>query len=113
MKLGSLNSNKQTLQIPWATQLRLVAQIIWHQGITRSHIRKQFWQQLWTIFRQKPQVLTIYLVLCATGEHFWEYRWIARERISQQLGYDPMIHYPPALQVQPEPVTCPPLASVN
>ena len=113
MKLGSLNSNKQTLHIPWATQLRLVAQIIWHQGITRSPIRKQFWQQLWTIFRHKPQSLTIYLALCATGEHFWEYRWTARERISQQLGYDPMIHYPPALHVQPEPVTCPPLASVH
>jgi radical SAM superfamily enzyme YgiQ (UPF0313 family) len=113
MKLGSFNSNKQTLQIPWAKQWRLIAQIIWHQGITRSQIRKQFWQQLWTILRHKPQSLTIYLALCATGEHFWEYRWTARERISQQLGYDPMIHYPPALHVQPEPVTCPPLASVH
>lgn len=113
LKLGSLKGNKQTLNIPWRKQWRLLTQIIWHQGITRSQIRKQFWQQLWTILRHKPQVLTIYLVLCATGEHFWEYRWTARERISQQLGYDPMIHYPPALQAQAETVACPPLTSVT
>ncbi len=26
----------------------------------------------------------------AAGEHFWEYRVLARERITQQLGYDPL-----------------------
>lgn len=113
MKLGSFNSNKQTLQIPWAKQWRLLVQIIWHQGIKRSQIRKQFWQQLWTIFRQKPQSLTIYLVLCATGEHFWEYRWIARERITQQLGYDPMTHYLSGINTQPEPVSCSRLTPIS
>jgi hypothetical protein len=32
----------------------------------------------------------MYLGLCAAGEHFWEYRLLARERITQQLGYDPV-----------------------
>jgi hypothetical protein len=32
----------------------------------------------------------MYLGLCAAGEHFWEYRALARERMSQQLGHDPL-----------------------
>jgi hypothetical protein len=38
----------------------------------------------------KPQFLNMYLGLCAAGEHFWEYRALARERITQQLGFDPL-----------------------
>jgi len=41
--------------------------------------------------RTKPQFLNMYLGLCAAGEHFCEYRALARERITQQLGYDPLI----------------------
>jgi hypothetical protein len=78
------------MQFPLGKGLRLVAQLIWHQGIRRSEIRGQFWQQLWTILSKKPQVLTMYLGLCAAGEHFWEYRELARERITQQPGYDPI-----------------------
>jgi hypothetical protein len=44
-----------------------------------------------TIVRTKPQFLNMYLGLCAAGEHFCEYRALARERITQQLGYDPLI----------------------
>jgi radical SAM superfamily enzyme YgiQ (UPF0313 family) len=81
---------KQTMQFPLGKGLRLVAQVIWHQGIRRPEIRWQFWRQLWTILRRKPQVMNMYLGLCAAGEHFWEYRVLARERITQQLGYDPI-----------------------
>jgi hypothetical protein len=35
-------------------------------------------------------MLNMYLGLCLTGEHFWEYRSLARERIAHQLGYDPL-----------------------
>jgi len=35
--------------------------------------------------RTKPQFLNMYLGLCAAGEHFWEYRDLARKRITQQL----------------------------
>jgi radical SAM superfamily enzyme YgiQ (UPF0313 family) len=80
----------QTMQIPLGRKLRLFAQLIWHQGLRRPEIRGQFWRQLWTLLWRKPQVLNMYLALCAAGEHFWEYRVLARERITQQLGYDPL-----------------------
>ncbi|MBH8556253.1 DUF4070 domain-containing protein [Nostocaceae cyanobacterium CENA357] len=90
LSIGSLEKRKQTMQFPLGKGLQLVAQVIWHQGLRRPEIRLQFWQQLWTIVRKKPQVLNMYLGLCAAGEHFWEYRALARERITEQLGYDPM-----------------------
>jgi radical SAM superfamily enzyme YgiQ (UPF0313 family) len=80
----------QNMYFPAGKGLRLVAQLIWHQGIRRPEIRGQFWRQLWLILRKKPQFLNMYLGLCAAGEHFWEYRLLARERITQQLGYDPV-----------------------
>ncbi|HEY9653488.1 MAG TPA: DUF4070 domain-containing protein, partial [Coleofasciculaceae cyanobacterium] len=81
---------EQNLYFPPGKGVRLVAQLIWHQGIQRPELRAQFWQQLWTIMRKKPQFLNMYLGLCAAGEHFWEYRVLARERIAQQLGSDPL-----------------------
>ena len=81
---------KQSMHFAPGKGLRLLAQLIWHQGWRRAEIRVQFWQQLWVIVRTKPQVLNMYLGLCAAGEHFWEYRALARERITQQLGYDPL-----------------------
>jgi radical SAM superfamily enzyme YgiQ (UPF0313 family) len=90
LSLGSRVGQKQTMQFPISKGLWLVTQLIWHQGIRRTDIRGQFWRQLWTILRKKPQVLNLYLGLCAAGEHFWEYRALARERIAQQLGYDPL-----------------------
>ncbi len=83
-------SRKQTVQLPLNKGLRLTVQLIWHQGMHRTGIRAQFWHQLWMILLKKPQMLTMYLGLCAAGEHFWEYRTLARERITQQLGYDPL-----------------------
>lgn len=90
LRIGSLQSHKQTMQFPLRKGLRLLAQLIWYQGICRSEIRGQFWYQLWILLLKKPQVLNMYLGLCAAGEHFWEYRTLARERIAQQLGYDPL-----------------------
>jgi radical SAM superfamily enzyme YgiQ (UPF0313 family) len=88
--LGLQPRQRQTMQFSIGQGLRLVTQLIWHQGIRRPEIRGQFWRQLWTILLRKPQVLNLYLGLCAAGEHFWEYRALARERIAQQLGYDPL-----------------------
>lgn len=82
---------KQQIYFPLGKALRLVTQLIWSQGIQMKDIRRQFWQQLWIIARTKPQFLSLYLGLCAAGEHFWEYRILARERITAQLGYDPLI----------------------
>ncbi|MGI0484086.1 B12-binding domain-containing radical SAM protein [Pantanalinema rosaneae CENA516] len=90
LKLHFQKNHKQTMQFPLNKGLKLVMQLIWHQGIRRPAIRRQFWWQLWIILFQKPQVLNTYLGLCAAGEHFWEYRALARERMTQQLGYDPL-----------------------
>lgn len=102
LKLRSKQSHKQTMQFPLNKGLRLVAQLIWHQGIRRPEIRRQFWHQLWIILLKKPQLLNMYLGLCAAGEHFWEYRTLARERIAEQLGYDPL-QPPVASDSQPDP----------
>lgn len=90
LQLRFHENRQQAMQVPLNKGLRLVVQLIWLQGIRRPAIRGQFWRQLWTILLNKPQVLNTYLGLCAAGEHFWEYRALARERITQQLGYDPL-----------------------
>ena len=81
---------QQNMYFPPGKALRLVAQLFWRQGWQRKNIRAQFWRQLWIILRTKPQFLNMYLGLCAAGEHFWEYRILARERITEQLGFDPL-----------------------
>ncbi len=81
---------QQNMYFPPGKALRLVAQLFWRQGWQRKNIRAQFWRQLWVILRTKPQFLNMYLGLCAAGEHFWEYRILARERITEQLGFDPL-----------------------
>jgi radical SAM superfamily enzyme YgiQ (UPF0313 family) len=80
----------QQVHFPVTKVLQLVTKLIWKQGIQAKEIRSQFWQQLWIILRKNPRFLSLYLGLCAAGEHFWEYRLLARERITQQLGYDPL-----------------------
>lgn len=85
---------QQRIYFPMTTALRLIAQVIWKQGIQMKTIRKQFWQQLWVLLKTKPQLLSLYFGLCAAGEHFWEYRILTRERITEQLGYDPLVSSP-------------------
>jgi len=104
LNIKTHSGRKQVMQLPQGQGLRLVTQVIWLQGICRPEIRRQFWQQLWTIWRTKPQMLNLYLGLCAAGEHFWEYRVLARERISQQLGYDPMQVSMPVMPAEKVPV---------
>jgi radical SAM superfamily enzyme YgiQ (UPF0313 family) len=90
LQIRSRKRQKQAMLFPLNKGLRLATQIVWHQGIRRPEIRRQFWYQLWIVLLNKPRVLAMYLGLCAAGEHFWEYRRLARMRITQQLGYDPM-----------------------
>lgn len=92
---------QQQIYLPAGKAIHLVARLIWKQGI-RMEIRGQFWQQLWKIWRTQPQLLSLYLGLCAAGEHFWEYRLLARERIRQQLGYDPLVTPPPKQPITEE-----------
>ncbi|MFH7244359.1 MAG: B12-binding domain-containing radical SAM protein [Spirulina sp.] len=102
LALSSRQHQHQTMQFPLGKGLRLVAQVIWHQGVRRPEIRGQFWRQLGIILFQRPQILNTYLGLCAAGEHFWEYRELARRRIGEQLGMDPLA---PVESAAPERVT--------
>ncbi len=90
---------QQNMSFPPGKGLRLVAQLFWRQGWQRQEIRVQFWRQLWTVISTKPQFLNMYLGLCAAGEHFWQYRVLARERITEQLGFDPLTT---SVSVEPE-----------
>lgn len=102
LKIASSKNRKQTMKFPLSKGLRLVAQLIWHQGIRRPEIRAQFWSQLSIILLRKPEALNMYLGLCAAGEHFWEYRALAKERISQQISSDVP---EPAVVFAPEPLS--------
>lgn len=108
LNIRCFTDRPKTIPIPLHKGLRLVIQLIWLQGIRRPRIRKQFWQQLWIILLNKPQILNTYLGLCAAGEHFWEYRQLSRERITEQLGYDPLTSSPPSpSRLTPEPLSAP------
>ncbi|MEN9224771.1 MAG: DUF4070 domain-containing protein [Thermostichus sp. HHBFW_bins_43] len=91
LNIGVNNVRRQTMKLPLRKELYLLLQLIWRQGVLRSGIRAQFWRQLWIIWRQKPTLLNMYLGLCAAGEHFWEYREVVRARLTQQLGWDPLL----------------------
>jgi hypothetical protein len=80
----------QRVYVTFAKAVRLLALLLWKQGVRHRAIRAQFWRQLLVMVRRKPQLLGLYLSLCAAGEHFWEYRQLARERIGAQLGHDPL-----------------------
>ncbi len=56
------------LPLQWSTALGPLSLA---PGLRRPEIRVQFWQQLWIILRRKPQFLSMYLGLCAAGEHFF------------------------------------------
>jgi radical SAM superfamily enzyme YgiQ (UPF0313 family) len=89
--------SQQKVNFPIRKAVRLMTKLIWTQGIQMKEIRGQFWHQLWVILRTKPQFLSLYLGICAVGGHFWEYRVLARERITEQLGYDPLVLSPIAV----------------
>jgi hypothetical protein len=65
-------------------ELLLFARVAWHQGIRRA-TRVQFWRQLFTVLIRKPKLFDYYVSMCAEGEHFFEYRILAKERIGAQV----------------------------
>lgn len=77
--------NRQWSNFSLKQELLLFVRVAWHQGIRRPQTRVQFWQQLWTVFRRRPKLFDLYVSMCAEGEHFFEYRVLAKNRISEQL----------------------------
>jgi hypothetical protein len=66
-------------------ELLLFARVAWHQGIRRAETRVQFWRQLFRVLIRKPKLFDLYISMCAEGEHFFEYRVLAKERIGAQV----------------------------
>ncbi|MEM6452248.1 MAG: radical SAM protein [Cyanobacteria bacterium P01_D01_bin.105] len=83
-----VSHQKRAMRIPLRKELRLVAQVIWRQGIRRNGTRLQFWQQIVELLLKNPKTFNVYLGLCAAGEHFWDYRNVVKDKISAQMGYD-------------------------
>lgn len=89
LRIASIQGKSQMLYIPFFSRVKLFLFVLWHYGV-RYNVRKQFWQQLWIILRQKRKLFELYIGLCAVGGHFFEYRDIAKERIVNELGFDPI-----------------------
>ena len=96
----------QQMHVPPARAVRLLALLVWHQGLRRPELRGQFWRQLGQMAQRQPRLLALYLGLCAAGEHVFEYRQLARERIGAQLGHDPLA-MPPTTPPPPQAVQPP------
>lgn len=65
-------------QIPLRTELRNLlglARFCWRHGVVAAY-RRQFWWQLWDIYRQNPSRLKKYLINCFIGESIF---WVRRE----------------------------------
>ncbi len=91
LRLRPSIKQRQSVKFPLLAKIRLLAWVIWHQGILMADIRQQFWHQLFTLLLQRPDLLTQYFSLCGIGEHYWDYRKLARTRITEQLGFDPLV----------------------
>ena len=69
--------------IDWV-ELRVLLIVMWRQGLQRS-TRWKFWSYLWSILKNNFSVWSDYLIVCASYEHFWEYRQVVPEQLETQL----------------------------
>lgn len=83
LKLGAPKVQAPFRLPPWAV-VRALLIVFWRQGLMRR-TRWRFWHHLVTILIKNPGVVEQYVVLCAHGEHFSEYRKIVRQEIESQL----------------------------
>jgi len=95
----SVQQQKKTMRFPLGKGLRLILQVLWLQGVRRGEIRLQFWRQLAEILWKQPKMFNVYIGLCAAGEHFWDYREVVKDKISEQMGYD-LLHPPTVVEKQ-------------
>ncbi|MGB5917335.1 MAG: DUF4070 domain-containing protein, partial [Phormidesmis sp.] len=95
----SVQQQKKAMRFPLGKGLRLIAQVLWLQGVRRGEIRLQFWRQLAEILWKQPKMFNVYIGLCAAGEHFWDYREVVKDKISEQMGYD-LLHPPTVVEKQ-------------
>jgi radical SAM superfamily enzyme YgiQ (UPF0313 family) len=84
LKLG-VPKVKPKAKFPAWVDLKALAIVIWRQGVKRE-TRWLFWHHAWQILLKNPQVLEMYITVCAHNEHFTEYRQIVTDQISLQLA---------------------------
>ncbi|MBE9177888.1 DUF4070 domain-containing protein [Oculatella sp. LEGE 06141] len=77
---------KSTAQPINLKQLRGLMILIWRQGVKRK-TRWKFWHHLFSVIKHKPSLWTRFLVTCAYGEHFADYRYIVRDQLEKQLAH--------------------------
>ena len=75
-----LGKKKEWIAKRSSQNLRGTAMLFWRQGI-KAPYRRQFWRQLWVIWRRNPSRLNKYLSLCSLGENVFA----VRERVSRGL----------------------------
>ena len=72
------------------TELKAFFRIIWWQGV-KTPYRRQFWTQMFQLWRQNPTRFVEYIVTCAVGEDLFDMRRVVREKAmaiikERQLG---------------------------
>ena len=75
---GKREVSRPKPQLPLRGQLRdllTVAKGFWRHGVV-AHYRRQFWWQLWDLYRKNPSRLKKYLINCFVGESIF---WVRRE----------------------------------
>jgi radical SAM superfamily enzyme YgiQ (UPF0313 family) len=60
-------------------ELKAFAKIIWWQGV-RTPYRRQFWTQMYRMWRQNPTRFVEYISTCAMGEDLFDMRRVVREK---------------------------------
>jgi radical SAM superfamily enzyme YgiQ (UPF0313 family) len=66
-------------------RLRALATVCWRQGVKRP-TRWQFWRYLLHVLLRNPRMVVNYVVVCAFGEHFLEYRQVVRDQVEEQTA---------------------------
>ena len=75
---GEREISRKKSQIPLLTELRNLLGLVkfcWRHGVMAAY-RRQFWWQLWDLYRQNPSRLKRYLINCFVGESIF---WVRRE----------------------------------
>lgn len=84
VKLGTPKHKSSLRKVSW-TSVRALLLVCWRQGVVRKS-RWAFWRNFFNILRYNPRVWEHYLSICATFEHFYQYRGIVRDQIEKQLA---------------------------
>lgn len=68
--------------------LRAFFVLCWRQGV-KSKFRRQFWRQLWQVWRNHPSRIIHYLIFCSYGENFIHTHQDRRARVMANTGHSP------------------------